>query len=66
MGFYTWRLRISLAAARETVAARPAAKADHDGIIARWREAMARESQAGWSMYAEPVPVRVVARRPRR
>ena len=61
MGIYLWRLRRSLSAARETGAARPVAKADFEGEIARWCEAMAQERRVNWAILAEPVPVRVTA-----
>jgi len=67
MGFYAWRLRISLAAAQERRQA-PRDRAESENLIGRWREAMAREreSRFAWSMATELVPARVRADRPRR
>ena len=64
MGFYLWRRRISLAT-REAAGVRPVTKADHDSLIARWREAMAFERSVKWPSYHEPILLQVPAGRPR-
>jgi hypothetical protein len=63
MGYYTWRLKLSFAAARQAAEARTETRPDLDSVIARWREAMARERRAAWPGYGELVPLRVPARR---
>jgi len=66
MGFYTWRLRASLAAAQENRRVRERADSEH--LIGRWREAMARERENSipWSILPELIPVRVAGDRLRR
>ena len=68
MGLYTWRLKLSLSAARDILPARAAPSTDHESAIRRWREAMMRERAQRWGFYPEPmlVPVRVPINRGRR
>jgi hypothetical protein len=64
MGFYKWRLRLSLDAAREAGRKR-IVQPDPENLVARWREAMARERSLAWPKGAELIPVRVRVNRPR-
>jgi hypothetical protein len=68
MDFYSWRLKLSLSAARETAAERTAPRTELDGAIARWRDAMTHERMMRSARYSEAtlVPVRVPVNRPRR
>ena len=67
MGLYTWRLKLSLAAARENAAALTAASTHVDGSVAQRRQALTRQRALRGAGHPEPVLVRVrAASRPRR